>query len=67
MKNISERTLKINYHANSIEDLEQIITEDINNSKKIIVTTVCQKCKKEWTREVLLCTPPNILILLECC
>lgn len=35
---------KLIYHTSSIEDLQKLIDNDINNTEKILVTTECYKC-----------------------
>lgn len=57
---------KLIYHTSSIEDLQKLIDNDINNTEKILVTTECYKCGKDFMREEYLHMPPNILILLSC-
>lgn len=57
---------KLVYHTTSLEDLQKLIDEDVNNTTKITVTTECYKCGKDFTREEYLHMPPNILILLSC-
>lgn len=61
------KTLNVNYHCSSLDELNKLIKEDVDNSKKIIVTTSCQNCGKHWTRETYLAIPPSVLILEVCC
>jgi len=60
-------TLQVQYHVDSMEDLDRLIEEDINNCNKVMVTTLCPKCGGDYTRDVYLLTPPGVLALSICC